>query len=78
MPFFKNRARSRSLFRAGPDVAIEGEQGNVNYGDDASGESRSYSIQIDPFIKFTILTTRNSLFMFSPATLLSINRGELK
>ena len=27
------------------------EQGNVNYGDD--GESRSYSIQVDPFFKFT-------------------------
>ena len=39
-------------------------QGNVNYGDD--GESRSYSTQIDPFFKFTILTTRNSLFRFSP------------
>ena len=35
-------------------------------------------IQIDPFFKFTIPTTRNSLFRFSPATLLSINRGELK
>ena len=45
------------------------EQGNVNYGDD--GESRSYSIQIDPFFKFTILTTGNSLFRFSPATLLA-------
>ena len=52
------------------------EQGNVNYGDD--GESRSYSIQVDPFFKFTTLTTRNSLFRFNPATLLSIDRGELK
>jgi hypothetical protein len=55
---------------------IEREQGSVNYGDD--GGSQSYSIQIDPFCKFTILTTRNSLFRFSPATPLSINRGELK
>jgi hypothetical protein len=52
------------------------EQGDVNYGDDS--RSRKYSIQIDPFFKFTILTTRNSLFRFSPATALSINRGELK
>ena len=41
-----------------------------------------YSIQIDsgpdPFFKFTILTTRNSLFRCSPAIPLSINRGEIK
>ena len=39
---------------------------------------RGYSIQVDPFFKFTTLTTRNSLFRFNPATLLSIDRGELK
>ena len=31
-----------------------------------------YSIQIDPFFKFTILTTRNSLLRYNPATPLVI------
>ena len=31
-----------------------------------------YSIQVDPFFKFTTLTTRNSLFRYTPATPLVI------
>ena len=50
---------------------------SLNYRPRQARALQRYSIQIDPFFKYTILTTRNSLFRFSPATPLSINQRPL-